>query len=195
MDLQIITELWWSMIGGLGNVLGTFLAAIHRLGLNAFGILVFPKISLVLVFLVMALVVRPWGLLGHAEAASRAASGLQVVRWRPRLGRASGLLSSGLRRRRCSPLPLVAGHYLLAVASGSDFHAVCGELAIARRRRGPSFGHAAYSAWTLMVQRWRCSNSICRCSAAGGRTIVGRAWSIGLRLVLCTSVGGLFREC
>ena len=36
----------------------------------AFGILVFPKITLVLVFLLMALVlvVRPWGLLGRPDA-------------------------------------------------------------------------------------------------------------------------------
>ena len=69
MDLQIITEvLVVVVIGGLGNVLGTFLAAIIVSELNAFGILIFPKISIVLVFLVMALVlvVRPWGLLGRA---------------------------------------------------------------------------------------------------------------------------------
>ena len=38
--------------------------------LQAFGILVFPKITLVLVFLLMALVlvVRPWGLLGKPDA-------------------------------------------------------------------------------------------------------------------------------
>ena len=90
MDLQIITEvLVVVVIGGLGNVLGTFLAAIIVSELNAFGILIFPKISIVLVFLVMALVlvVRPWGLLGRAEAASRAASGLQVMRWSPLLPR------------------------------------------------------------------------------------------------------------
>ena len=46
--------------------------------LNAFGILVFPKISIVLIFLVMAfvLVVRPWGLLGRPDAPQRAPPGL-----------------------------------------------------------------------------------------------------------------------
>src|ERR1700734_4029158 len=71
MDLQIITEgLVGVVIGGLDNVLGTFLAAILVSELNAFGILIFPKISIVLVFLVMAivLIVRPWGLVGRAEA-------------------------------------------------------------------------------------------------------------------------------
>src|SRR6202521_6023957 len=57
MDLQVITEvLVVVVIGGLGNVLGTFLAAIIVSELNAFGILIFPKISIVLVFAVMALV-------------------------------------------------------------------------------------------------------------------------------------------
>src|SRR5712672_1014832 len=78
MDVQVITEaLVVVVIGGLGSVLGTFLAAIIVSELNAFGILVFPKISIVLVFLVMAivLIVRPWGLLGRAEAAARTAGG------------------------------------------------------------------------------------------------------------------------
>src|ERR1700689_763941 len=81
MDVQVITEaLVVVVIGGLGSVLGTFLAAIIVSELNAFGILVFPKISIVLVFLVMALVlvVRPWGLLGRAEAPARAAGGATV---------------------------------------------------------------------------------------------------------------------
>src|SRR5271168_3641990 len=86
MDLQVITEaLVVVVIGGLGSVLGTFLAAILVSELNAFGILVFPGISIVLVFLVMAivLIVRPWGLLGRAEAAARTASGAVFSRWRP----------------------------------------------------------------------------------------------------------------
>jgi len=58
------------VIGGMGNVLGAFLAAVIIGELQAFGILIFPKITLVLVFLVMAvvLVIRPWGLLGRPEA-------------------------------------------------------------------------------------------------------------------------------
>ena len=110
MDLQIITEvLVVVVIGGLGNVLGTFLAAIIVSELNAFGILIFPKISIVLVFLVMALVlvVRPWGLLGRAEAASRAASGAAIcagarsaARPRARRARARRRGAAAARRRR-----------------------------------------------------------------------------------------------
>jgi branched-chain amino acid transport system permease protein len=147
MDLQIITEvLVVVVIGGLGNVLGTFIAAIIVSELNAFGILVFPKISLILVFLVMALVlvVRPWGLLGRAETATRAASGLQVMRWRPFRSRDRLLVVLGIAV--AALLPLVAGDYLLAVASevlifmlfAASLHLLVGAGGLV------SFGHAAY---------------------------------------------------
>ena len=58
----------------MGSILGAFLAAIIIGELNAFGILVFPQMTLVLMFAVMAIVllIRPWGLLGRPEAVSRA---------------------------------------------------------------------------------------------------------------------------
>ena len=74
MDLQIIVETFVVVvIGGLGSVSGAYLAAVLLGVLNAFGIVVFPQISLVLTFLVMAvvLVVRPWGLLGRPEPVAR----------------------------------------------------------------------------------------------------------------------------
>ena len=118
MDLQVITEaLVVVVIGGLGSVPGTFLAAIIVSELNAFGILVFPKISIVLVFLVMAivLIVRPWGLLGRAEAAARTASGGLISRWRP-LG-ARGRVLALFALTVAALLPLVAGNYLIGVAT------------------------------------------------------------------------------
>lgn len=147
MDLQIITEvLVVVVIGGLGNVLGTFLAAIIVSELNAFGILVLPKISIILVFLVMALVlvVRPWGLLGRAEAMTRAASGLQVMRWRPLLSRERLFVMVGIVA--AALLPLVAGDYSLTVASevlifmlfAASLHLLVGAGGLV------SFGHAAY---------------------------------------------------
>ena len=147
MDVQVITEaLVVVVIGGLGSVLGTFLAAIIVSELNAFGILVFPKISIVLVFLAMAivLIVRPWGLLGRAEAAARSAGGAVFSRWRP-FG-AQGRLLVGLALAVAVLLPLVAGNYLLGVATevlifmlyaaSLNFLLADGGLA--------SFGHAAY---------------------------------------------------
>ena len=147
MDLQIITEvLVVVVIGGLGNVLGTFLAAIIVSELNAFGILIFPKISLVLVFLVMALVliVRPWGLLGRPEAASRGMSGSAPARWTPLDQRER--LFVALAVGAAALLPLVSGDYGVSVATevlifmlyAASLHALVGAGGLA------SFGHAAY---------------------------------------------------
>ena len=147
MDLQVITEaLVVVVIGGLGSVPGTFLAAIMVSELNAFGILVFPKISIVLVFLVMALVliVRPWGLLGRAEAAARPASGALIFRWRPlgARGRALALLALAV----AALLPLVAGNYLIGVATEVlIFMLYAASLNFLLAGGGlVSFGHAAY---------------------------------------------------
>jgi branched-chain amino acid transport system permease protein len=71
MDISVIAETFVvTVVGGMGSVPGAFLAALLIGQLQAFGILVFPKITLVLVFLLMALVlvVRPHGLMGRPEA-------------------------------------------------------------------------------------------------------------------------------
>ena len=81
MDVNIIAEAFVvTVIGGMGSVPGAFLAAVLIGLLQAFGILIFPKITLVLVFLVMAvvLVVRPWGLLGTPEPELRGEAALMV---------------------------------------------------------------------------------------------------------------------
>ncbi|KAA5605172.1 ABC transporter permease [Roseospira marina] len=147
LDLQVIVEAFVIVVvGGLGNVLGAFLAAVMIAELNAFGILLFPKISLVLVFLVMAavLVVRPWGLLGRPEAHPRASVG-QAVEPLRRLGPA-GLAASLLLAGALALLPLVAGPYLLTVVTellifalfAASLHLMMGVGGMV------SFGHAAY---------------------------------------------------
>jgi branched-chain amino acid transport system permease protein len=57
------------VIGGLGSVLGAFIASLLVGLVNAFGILAFPSASVVLTFACMAivLIVRPRGLLGTVE--------------------------------------------------------------------------------------------------------------------------------
>lgn len=67
MDLSIIGEAFVVVvIGGMGSVTGAFVAAVLISVLNAFAILVFPQISIVLPFIVMAvvLILRPHGLFG-----------------------------------------------------------------------------------------------------------------------------------
>ena len=58
-----------TVVGGMGSVPGAFLAALIIGQLQAFGILIFPKSTLVVVFLLMAVVlaVRPYGLFGRPE--------------------------------------------------------------------------------------------------------------------------------
>ncbi len=76
MDISIITDAFVvTVIGGMGSVPGAFIAALIIGLLQAFGILIFPKITLVLVFLLMAvvLVVKPWGLLGRPDAVANRA--------------------------------------------------------------------------------------------------------------------------
>jgi len=70
MDLAMITDTFVvTVIGGMGSVAGAFLAALLIGELRAFGILIFPQITLVAVFALMAvvLVVKPWGLLGRPD--------------------------------------------------------------------------------------------------------------------------------
>jgi branched-chain amino acid transport system permease protein len=147
MDLRIIVEVFVVIvIGGLGSILGAFVAAVLVSELNAFGILIFPKISIILVFLVMAavLIVRPWGLFGKREAPTRRTPGLTVNPWRP--------LTSPERLAACvallvtAALPLIGGNYAVTVGSeiaifvifavSLHFLMAVGGLA--------SFGHAAY---------------------------------------------------
>src|SRR5712691_10060004 len=78
MDTTVIVEAFVVVvIGGMGSVWGALLASLLIGVLNAFGVLVLPKISIVLIFVVMAVVlmVRPWGLLGLPEIQLRAAGG------------------------------------------------------------------------------------------------------------------------
>jgi branched-chain amino acid transport system permease protein len=76
MDAAIITEAFVVVVvGGMGSVPGALLAAIVIGVIDAFGVLVLPRATLVLTFVVMAvvLVVRPWGLLGRPEGQARSA--------------------------------------------------------------------------------------------------------------------------
>ena len=71
MDFNILAAVFVVVVvGGMGSIAGAFLAAVLISELGAFGILVIPQSTLVLMFVVMAVVLifRPWGLLGRPEA-------------------------------------------------------------------------------------------------------------------------------
>jgi len=70
MDFNIIAAAFVVVVvGGMGSIPGAYLAAVIIGELSAFGVLVFPQSTLVLMFLVMAavLIIRPQGILGQAE--------------------------------------------------------------------------------------------------------------------------------
>ena len=70
MDSDVLTNAFVVVvIGGLGSFGGSFISAVLVGLLQSFGILIFPAISIVLLFALMAvvLIVRPWGLLGRPE--------------------------------------------------------------------------------------------------------------------------------
>ena len=119
MDTAVITEAFVvTVVGGMGSVPGAFLAALIIGQLQAFGILVFPKITLVLVFLLMAavLVVKPWGLLGKpAAAAGRRAMPEGILRPRaPRSPRTR--LLAALAVAAVLAIPLIGDSYTTKVA-------------------------------------------------------------------------------
>jgi len=114
--------------------------------LNAFGILIFPKISIVLVFLVMAvvLIVRPWGLFGRQEGLARRTPGLTVHPWRPFTP--TQRIAVTVVLALAAALPLIGGNYALNVASEiAIFVILAVSLHFLMSVGGlASFGHAAY---------------------------------------------------
>jgi len=67
MDVEVIVNAFIVVvIGGLGSFWGTFLGSLIVGQVYAIGILVFPRLSLVFIYVLMVLVliIRPWGLLG-----------------------------------------------------------------------------------------------------------------------------------
>jgi branched-chain amino acid transport system permease protein len=148
MDLSIISEAFVvTVIGGMGSVPGAFIAALIIGQLQAFGILIFPKITLVLVFLLMAvvLVVKPWGLLGRPDpAAGRAVLPEGIIDLKP-FGSREKLISLAVVLALLA-VPLLGDAYktkvgieilVLALAAFSlNFLIGNGGLV--------SFGHAAY---------------------------------------------------
>jgi branched-chain amino acid transport system permease protein len=146
MDLSMIAEAFVVVVvGGLGSITGAYLAAILIGILHAFGILVFPKITLVLVFLVMAavLVVKPYGLLGKAPVGMPRGHGAG-----PLLVPADGLVkaigAAALLVLVVAPF-VVSGSLLLTLTELTIFALFAASLHLMMGPGGmASFGHAAY---------------------------------------------------
>lgn len=147
MDLRIIVDAFVVVvIGGLGSITGAFIAALIVAQLNAFGILLFPKISLVIIFLVMAavLAVRPWGLLGRPEAAQRPPATEAARPWRPLGG--AGRLAMAALILAATAVPLISNDYIVVAATEALIFAILAvSLHFLLSAAGvASFGHAAF---------------------------------------------------
>jgi branched-chain amino acid transport system permease protein len=148
MDISILTEAFVvTVIGGMGSLPGAALAALIIGQLQAFGILIFPKITLVLVFLLMAavLIVRPWGLLGRPDPLAQRVvvpEGFMLLRPPGRDAIRIGL--GGVAA--LAVLPFFADAYLLKVMIEILIFALAAfSLAFLISNAGlVSFGHAAY---------------------------------------------------
>jgi branched-chain amino acid transport system permease protein len=148
MDISVIAEAFVvTVVGGMGSVSGAFLSALIIGELQAFGILIFPKVTLVLVFLLMALVLvaRPWGLMGKPDTGQRRAQLPEgILSLKPFGKREAAIAASGLACLLL--LPAVGGSYLTKVA----IEVLCFALAAFSLNfligvgGIVSFGHAAY---------------------------------------------------
>ncbi|MGJ3261039.1 MAG: ABC transporter permease [Rhodospirillales bacterium] len=145
MDLNIIAEAFVVVvIGGMGSVVGAFLAALLIAELNAFGILILPEITLVAAFAAMAvvLVIRPYGLLGRPATSQPHAVEIQPPQALGRPGRVAAVALVTI----LLVLPLVADSFVVVLtgdimifalfAAGLHFMMGTGGLI--------SFGHAAF---------------------------------------------------
>jgi len=148
LDLASVIEAFVVVvIGGMGSLGGAFVAALLIGQVQAFGIVLWPQITLVLVFLVMALVliVRPQGLFGRRESPSAAqvlrrdeAVALVPGRW-GELGfwLAGGLLALAPWGLGDYPL-LVLTEILILALFAASLHLLLGLGGLV------SFGHAAF---------------------------------------------------
>ena len=134
------------VIGGMGSITGAFLASVIIGELQAFGVLLLPQLSPVVMFLAMAVVLtlRPWGLLGRPDTGpARDAATVELL---PRLPpRVLGLAWTAVVVVLLL-LPLAADDFTLVLAVevlvfalfAASLHAIMGPGGLA------SFGHAAY---------------------------------------------------
>ncbi len=146
IDLAVITEAFVIVVvGGLGSIGGAYLAAVLIGVLQAFGVVVLPGATLVLVFVVMAvvLVVRPYGLLGRDRGQSRTDAEAVILQ------RPAGpwqITAAGIGLALFLAAPLLVGPFGMAIATemlvamlfAASLHVMMGPGGM------PSFGHAAW---------------------------------------------------
>lgn len=146
MDLAVIVEAFVVVVvGGLGSISGALLASLLIGLLHAFGVLWLPQSTLVLMFAAMALVliVRPFGLLGKAQAVASGPA-LTQAPYRAADPRLRAILVALVAA--AGSAPLWASDYALVIATEiAILSIVAASLQFFMGHGGiTSFGHAAY---------------------------------------------------
>ena len=156
MDTTIIIEAFVVVvIGGMGSLPGALLAAVLIGVVDALGVLWLPQASLVMTFVVMAvvLIVRPWGLLGRPEAQARGAGGA-VIAGTFALGRRWGLAVLAVLVLLPPLLPafwvLVLVEVLAFALFAASLHLLMGTGGMVSFGHAVTFGLGAYGAALLV---------------------------------------------
>ena len=156
MDTTIITEAFVVVvIGGMGSLPGALLAAVLIGVVDAFGVLWLPQASLVMTFVVMAvvLIARPWGLLGRPETQLRGPTGAPAAEIT--LDRRWALAALALLLVAPAVLPrfwvLVLVEILVYALFAASLHLLMGTGGMVSFGHAVTFGLGAYAA-ALLVQ-------------------------------------------
>jgi branched-chain amino acid transport system permease protein len=154
IDLSSIVDAFVVVVvGGLGSLTGAWLASLMIGLLQAFGVLLLPKATLVLTFAIMAvvLILRPNGLLGSPTERVRSKGGdfalirpaAPALRW---LGMAV-VLAAVAAPAFASPFMLsVLTEMLIAVLFAASLHVIMGPGGMASFGQAAWFGIGAYAA-------------------------------------------------
>ena len=145
MDINMIVDVV-VVVGGLGSVWGAFVASILVSEINAFAIIAVPKLSLVLIFVTMAVVLtlRPWGLFGRADTAVRAVAVHNRRLWAPLKARGWGVFALVVALAAAASFAMgsyalnVGAEILIFVVFALSVHLLASVAGLA------SFGQAAY---------------------------------------------------
>nr|WP_269812784.1 ABC transporter permease [Pontibaca salina] len=148
MDFNILASIFVVVvIGGMGSLPGAYLAAVLVSVLNVFGVTYLPQSTLVLMFVVMALVlmIRPYGLLGREEVAGdHGQSGEPERPIKPAGARVRLIVAAGLAVLAVVPLlapswiAILATDILIFCLFAASLHFLLGLGGLV------SFGHAAF---------------------------------------------------
>jgi len=154
MDMAVITDAFVVVVvGGMGSLPGAYLAALLIALLQTFGIVLLPKATLVLMFVVMALVlaVRPHGLLGRVQVPTRGEAHAYAL-IRPATPALCALGAVVLALALAAPLLVgpfwlsVLTEALVAMLFAASLHAMMGPGGMINFGHAAWFGIGAYAA-------------------------------------------------